>query len=181
METSKHKNCILCNKRTKPKERRSLAGDLNQHLRHFFVTCIDSDIICGRCRRIYYRQPEQKTEKAHESNDTDYVQPSASKRLKVGSPLSITLPISSTVKGHSQCFLCKKRGPKLVVVPSAVRYSIFIDRNLILPVGTRCCPGHLFAGCLTTEAYANITSSYSSSSFNRCGIMELINTVRTRN
>lgn len=50
-------------------------------------------------------------------------------------------------------------------------YSIFIDRHLILPVG------QLFAGSLTTEAYANITISYPSS-FNRCGIMELINTVR---
>ncbi|CAC5412518.1 unnamed protein product [Mytilus coruscus] len=104
--------------------------------------------------------------------------PSAPKRAKLNSSLSISLPISSTLKGHAQCCLCKQRGPKLMVVPQEARFNTFLEKNIIIPAGSRCCPCHLCTEGFTKEANEDITSVYTVSDFNRSGILELIDTIR---
>lgn len=39
---------------------------------------------------------------------------------------------SSTSKSHAQCFLCKRPGPKLVVVPSNARFDVFMNCEIIV-------------------------------------------------
>ena len=67
MTTVRHFPCILCEKRTKPQERRLLSGDNNKPLRKylfktFFVSVHDGDVLCGKCRRVYYTDCSQKLE-----------------------------------------------------------------------------------------------------------------------
>jgi hypothetical protein len=67
MTAVRHFPCILCEKRTKPQERRFLSGDNNKPLRKylfktFFVSVHDGDVLCGKCRRVYYTDCNQKLE-----------------------------------------------------------------------------------------------------------------------
>jgi hypothetical protein len=55
---------------------------------------------------------------------------------------TITLPLASIGGSHSTCFVCKKRGPKLIVASASVRFNCFLYNNIIVPAGSRCCPGH---------------------------------------
>lgn len=56
-------------------------------------------------------------------------------------PPTVSLPCTS--RGHSSCCLCRRPGPKLVVVPVDVRHRLFISHEVIIPAGSRCCPNHL--------------------------------------
>ncbi|CAC5379472.1 unnamed protein product [Mytilus coruscus] len=143
--------CILCEKRTKPGKRRPLCGEANKNLRNFLsksflVLSNDDDLICDTCRRKYYREEQAQVNTPTvlttdtNTNDPDFMPTSAPKRAKLSSPLSISLPISSTIKGHAQCCLCKKRGPKRMVVPQEARFNTFLEKNIIIPAGSRCCP-----------------------------------------
>ncbi|XP_052090260.1 uncharacterized protein LOC127726916 [Mytilus californianus] len=181
--------CILCEKRTKPGKRRPLCGEANKNLRNFLsksflVLPNDDDVICDTCRRKYYREEQAQVNTPTvlttdtNTNDPDFMPPSAPKRAKLSSPLSISLPISSTIKGHAQCCLCKKRGPKLMVVPQEARFNTFLEKNIIIPAGSRCCPRHLCTEGFTKEANEDITSVYTVSDFNRSGLLELIDTIR---
>ncbi|CAG2245218.1 unnamed protein product [Mytilus edulis] len=91
---------------------------------------------------------------------------------------SIALPIPSAGGGHSQCVVCKRRGPKLVVVPTNARFNIFLDKLIILTVGARCCPGHLCNDIFLPDALDRISHSQSSSIFNRTDLMDLITQIR---
>ena len=82
--------CILCEKRTKPQERRFLSRDNNKPLRKylfktFFVSVHDGDVLCGKCRRLYYTDYNQKLEctscisfTSTDNHDIEY-QPTSSK------------------------------------------------------------------------------------------------------
>ncbi|VDI65719.1 Hypothetical predicted protein [Mytilus galloprovincialis] len=152
--------------------------------KNFLVSPNDDDVICDTCRRKYYREGQAQVNTPTvlttdtNANDPDFMPPSAPKRAKLSSPLSISLPISSTIKGHAQCCLCKKRGPKLMVVPQEARFNTFLEKNIIIPAGSRCCPRHLCTEGFTKEANEDITSVYTVSDFNRSGLLELIDTIR---
>ena len=74
--------------------------------------------------------------------DVDFVPP-RTKKCALISPPSVRLKIPSTPKSHSRCFICKKAGPKLIVVTADARFSAFTDNNVIIKNGTRCCPTHM--------------------------------------
>lgn len=57
-------------------------------------------------------------------------------------PPSLSLPIQSTGKGHAYCVLCRKPGPRLIVVPTEARFNVYLCHNLFTPAGFRCCPSH---------------------------------------
>lgn len=69
-------SCILCNKRTKPGERRRVCHSLSRVLANTFLVGPKSgDVICDKCRRRHYRQKEQNTSKIvnfTESCELDY-------------------------------------------------------------------------------------------------------------
>ncbi|VDI44871.1 Hypothetical predicted protein [Mytilus galloprovincialis] len=109
----KDSKCILCEKRTKPGKRRPLCGETNKNLRNFLsknflVSPNDDDVICDTCRRKYYREGQAQVNTPTvltndtNANDPDFMPPSAPKRAKLSSPLSISLPISSTIKGFTK-------------------------------------------------------------------------------
>lgn len=61
------------------------------------------------------------------------------------SPPSVTLPFPCTSRGHVMCFICKRPGPKLVVVDVDVdvRHHTFLSKEIIIPAWSRCCSNRL--------------------------------------
>ena len=155
VDTPRHYNFVLCSKMTKPRDRRSLNGDGNRGLRklldkNFLITVKDGDVTCNKCRQLYYTHksvevPCLKTVKER---------PKAKQKSNENktSPPRIELPISTIGGSHSQCFICKRRGPKLVVVPAAARNEMFLERNVLISSGSRCCPVHLEEGSFTEKS-----------------------------
>lgn len=105
----------------------------------FLISAPNRSIICNRCRHVY-RKERSKTASIHQRtqlSDTDsdddfqHQKPlqTSKKPATQTSPPSIHLPISSTVKSHAYCFICKRPGPKLVVVPSDSRLSVFVEKK----------------------------------------------------
>ncbi|XP_076085751.1 uncharacterized protein LOC143056545 [Mytilus galloprovincialis] len=195
MSTPRNYTCILCSKRPKTRDRRKLIGPNNKSLRKclqqkFFIEHDKinhaNSVICNKCRIRCSREidtnvrcPIQTTISESINDDTEYVPPAKYARCHpCKSPPSIALPIPSAGGGHSQCVVCKRRGPKLVVVPTNARFNIFLDKLIILTVGARCCPGHLCNEIFLPDALDRISHSQSSSIFNRTDLMDLITQIR---
>ena len=150
-------NCIVCSKRVSQKERRPLVGnkDLKQYLeKSFFLTVCDDSVICNKCRQKYYFELRQQnvtkqSNKSLNSNEKTY---SAKRKLNHTDEEKITLQICTTGQSHSRCFICGKPGPKLVRIKKEARHDVFIDLNIILAKGARCCPKHLNENSLCKEA-----------------------------
>ncbi|KAK3098957.1 hypothetical protein FSP39_024695 [Pinctada imbricata] len=94
------------------------------------------------------------------------------------SPPSTRLPFSSASNSHAYCFVCKRPGPKLVVVPTGERYNIFLQTEIIVPAGARCCPNHLMDGKLSQEAMHSVRTTRQDAFFNRSTLAELLRFLR---
>ncbi|VDI47387.1 Hypothetical predicted protein [Mytilus galloprovincialis] len=163
----KYYRCVLCNKRTKPHERRSINKSVAKCLKkNFLITHKQEDKICNTCRHKYYvKEIRQSFVVQHIlSDDEDYVPPARRRSTVLSSPPSVSLSIPSTSKSHSYCFICKKPGPKLIVV--------------IIPAGCRCCPGHLTEDNFTEDAISKINCTNDNVILNRSTIMDLLKKLR---
>lgn len=89
------------------------------------------------------------------------------------SPPSVTLPFPCTSRGHAMCCICKRPGPKLVVVPVDLRHRIFLSKEIIIPAGSRCCPNHLQQNINDLNPIADTTT------FNKTSITQLIKFLRS--
>ena len=172
-ECKKSFPCILCKKRTKPKDRKKCESSaIRRFLRkNFLVEAKTTDILCNKCRHLYHGN--KQTSPLSKSSQSQSTQPSSS----MPSPPSVSLPIHRTPSSHAYCFICKRPGPKLVVVPSSSRFLAFIHNEIIIPAGSRCCPSHIIDGEFITGALDNL-QTFDSSLFNRTGILDLIHKVR---
>ena len=61
---------------------------------------------------------------------------------------SVTLKIRRTSESHSNCFLCKSKN-NLQDVALKARCEAFIQTNIMIPSGARCCRTHLLDDLLT--------------------------------
>lgn len=104
--------------------------------------------------------------------------PKRPKSSALSSPPSISLSIPSTPKIHAQCFLCKRPGPKLVLVPSNARFDVFMNCEIIVPAGSRCCHDHLENGEFKADMLHSIKTA-NNSLLSRTSITELIKSLRT--
>lgn len=66
------------------------------------------------------------------------------------------------------------QSPKLVVVPASARYRLFLDKLTFLPVGARCCPGHLSDNYFHYHAVEQIQHQF----LNHSGLMKLLTEIR---
>ncbi|XP_076080275.1 uncharacterized protein LOC143051153 [Mytilus galloprovincialis] len=173
--------CVLCNKRTKPHERRSINKSVAKYLKkNFLITHKQEDKICNTCRHKYYVKETRPSPVVQHllSDDEDYAPPAKRRSTVLSSPPSVSLSIPSTSKSHSYCFICKKPGPKLIVVPSQTRFSTFLKKEVIIPAGCRCCPGHLTEDTFTEDAISKINCSNENVILNRSTIMDLLKKLR---
>lgn len=99
----------------------------------------DGDILCNKCRHVcksYIKGSEKAKKKVQACNSSTCTpQPSVT---PVSQP-SVQLPFHSSVRGHYSCCICKRPGPKLIVVPVDIRHQIFISKEIIIPADARCC------------------------------------------
>ena len=86
---------------------------------------------------------EDNEEVDDKNKDPDFTIPENKRPKYQTSPKIIPLPIFSTGKSHSACCLCKKRGGKLVLIPTEARYRLFIEKEVLLLSGSRWCSSHL--------------------------------------
>ena len=183
----KHYNCILCNARTKPKNRKNINPAVQKYLRRkFFITEISQDDkLCNKCLHKYYKSENNIQELVRETtvqpdySDPDYV-PSKKPRISssISSPPSVLLNIPSTSKSHARCFVCKRQGSKMFVLSQDARFKAFIDSNILIPAGARCCGSHLDSHrMLTSESFTNINTQANSST-NRTSIVKLLEHLR---
>ena len=149
-------SCVVCSKRIKSVDnRRTLNGPSNKVLRkyiskYYVLQVKEDDVICGRCRLKCYKLSKAKN--AAYVNDTSKRDNTVNEASTSQSQTVYSVPLKTPFSSHAQCFLCKKPGPKLVVVPSTSRYDAFIQTSILLPVGIRCCSSHLENNRFTTFA-----------------------------
>ncbi|CAC5401419.1 unnamed protein product [Mytilus coruscus] len=95
------------------------------------------------------------------------------------SPPSVSLKIPSTSKSHAYCCICKKPGPKLIVISPDVRTATYVDNNILIPSGNRCCPNHICDGHLNDDALCRIKTT-DESFVNRTYLLEIMNKMRKK-
>ncbi|CAC5396437.1 unnamed protein product [Mytilus coruscus] len=128
---------------TKPKERATVNKDITKYLRRkFLIEAKDGDIICNKCRHIFRKERDHKVLPCVKTSK------SSSQTTATFSPPSVSLKIPSTSKSHAYCCICKKPGPKLIVISPDVRTATYVDNNILIPSGNRCCPNHICDGHL---------------------------------
>lgn len=185
--------CVVCTKRLKPKEKRPLSGPHNKGLRKFLAKAYllhikDSDFICGSCRIKSFKLSKNQMSKSalknpvNDVNSNDaYYSPHVART--VGSPKRnvCTLPLKTPLSSHAYCFICRKPGPKLIVVPANPRYEIFVQTSILLPAGIRCCPSHLVGERFTNSAIYSMCNGdrfKTETNFTTAEILTLLNNVR---
>lgn len=138
--------CILCRKRTKPTERRTLTAELKQLVQKMCVSDpSDEDVLCTACRiKCHVKLKKHIEKKDTAPKDTLFSpQQQGSSSRYARSPPSVTLPLPSSATSHARCFICKRPGPKLIVVPTSERNSVFLHQKILIPYGSRCCSKHI--------------------------------------
>lgn len=172
-ESKKIFPCILCKKRTRPNDRKKCKSTaIRRFLRkNFLVEANSNDILCNKCRHRYHGHQRTCHQKSSSLSVSQPPQPG------VCSPPSISLPLQRTPSSHAYCFICKRPGPKLVVVSSAARFSAFLHHEIIIPPGSRCCPSHVDEGEFRPGVLNNI-QTFESSLINKSTVLELIQKIR---
>ncbi|KAJ8299852.1 hypothetical protein KUTeg_022599 [Tegillarca granosa] len=175
-------NCVVCCKRTKPRERRIINKDVEKYLeRKLFISVKEHDVICNKCKHKFYVAETTRSTSvsmAEEISDPSYVPPSTIRRAPVSSPPSVHLNILSTPRTHSRCIVCKKQGPKLVVVSSDAQFDAFMHHSILIAAGSRCCPVHVNdENVLKHECLINLKLT-NDTIISRTGILNLLNQLR---
>ena len=167
-------NCVLRSKRTKANERR-VSRSIKKVLRKTFLidSLKDNVVICNRCRHLCRKNSGQPVICAR----THQPQHNESSTKTQSSPQSISLPLPSTSKSHAYCCICKKSGSRLVVISQLCKTTAFVEHNVILPPGNRCCSQHLQDGILTEDAAKQLQLT-KSSYVNRTYILDMLQRMR---
>ncbi|KAH3779575.1 hypothetical protein DPMN_157378 [Dreissena polymorpha] len=167
--------CIVCKCKLKVRQRRPVNKHLGKYLRKtFLIESSESDFICGKCSRPAYRQAPFPV--LHQANLQNGGQEST---CCAGSPPSVRLRVQAASKSHAYCFICKKPGPKLIVVPQQLRTEVFVKHNILITAHSRCCPCHLDFSLsqFHPDTFVNF-KSMDDAFVNKTTITELLDTVR---
>ena len=137
--------CVVCSKKMKIHQRRPVNKHIRKYLRKTFLLESSSlDYICGKCSRSAYRFPETvSSDNSARPQVTRHENVPSFSSNPTQSPPSVRLNIKSASKSHAYCFICKKPGPKLIVVPASLRTEAFLQHDVIITADSRCCPSHL--------------------------------------
>ncbi|CAC5378408.1 unnamed protein product [Mytilus coruscus] len=83
-------------------------------------------------------RPLKVTRTTQDDCDQDFIPPKVARTSKqLSSPPSVCLNILGASNSHARCVVCKKPGPKFLVVSSDARFQAFIDGNVLIPAGAR--------------------------------------------
>ncbi|XP_033731229.1 uncharacterized protein LOC117320855 [Pecten maximus] len=176
--------CVVCSKRTKAKDRRPVGGITNKAFRKYLEKCfmikaVDGDITCGKCRMKFYNKKTSQHIVAN--NSISDVPKEVDVVGKVKSPRNISLKLSSVAgSSNSTCCVCRKGMRKSIVVSTFTRFNTFVDHNIIIKQGARCCPKH-FEGSMkfTSDALLLLQQNTKSvTEFNKTDLLHLVTSLR---
>ncbi|XP_056004749.1 uncharacterized protein LOC130050081 [Ostrea edulis] len=179
----RHYNCVLCGGRPTSSQRRPASSFRHILSRHFSVNAVETDVLCNKCRHKCRNTLRRKhipiviPSDKDESMDPTFTSPKKSKSIPISSPPSISLPLPSSSKSHAYCFVCKNPGPKLLSVSHQARIFAFVQKEIIIPQGARCCAGHLDNGKLSNDALQN-TKTNDGVLLNRASVLTIIQSLR---
>ncbi|CAC5386796.1 unnamed protein product [Mytilus coruscus] len=80
-----------------------------------------------------------------------------------------------------RCTVCQTNSSnrnRQVVVPHEARTQAFIEKCIVIPANSRCCPNHLLGKYFTQKSISKIPEVNKTTLFNRSDITELLNRVR---
>lgn len=168
-------NCFNCPRRVQQKDRHSVPKKCRAVITKLSGrTPGDNDYLCNKCRCMCYYHLKQKEHPKHaKTQDRGRPEVPPAPSAPPFSPPSVTLPFPCTSRGHAMCCICKRPGPKLVVVPVDLRHRIFLSKEIIIPAGSRCCPNHLQQNINDLNPIADTTT------FNKTSITQLIKFLRS--
>lgn len=162
-------SCFNCPRRVQQKDRHSVPKKCRAVITKLSGrTPGDNDYLCNKCRCMCYYHLKQKEHPKH-AKTQDRGRPEVPPAPSF-SPPSVT---PCTSRGHAMCCICKRPGPKLVVVPVDLRHRIFLSNEIIIPAGSRCCPNHLQQNINDLNPIADTTT------FNKTSITQLIKFLRS--
>ncbi|KAK3107904.1 hypothetical protein FSP39_024854 [Pinctada imbricata] len=98
------------------------------------------------------------------------------------SPKVIQLNLQSTGRSHSSCCVCKKRDVKFITLTACARHNAFIDSEVLLLAGARCCSHHVNNDgnlCLDALQKLKDMNTGTETMFNKTGIASLIKEIRS--
>lgn len=157
--------CALCGGRPSSSERRTASSFAQILYKHFSVNAIETGVLCNKCRHKCRNSSRRKQisdinlNNKDDAKDPTFRSPKRSKCIPVSSPPSIALPLPSSSRSHSYCFVCNKPGPKLLSVTNQARMDVFLRKEIIIPPGARCCAGDLVSGKLSDDAVQKILTN----------------------
>lgn len=160
MPGKKSYKCFLCPRITKRTDRFAISKSHRLVVNRISGrTPCDGDFLCNKCRHVCksYVKGSEKAKKKVQACTSSTCTPQPC--VTPVSPPSVQLPFPSSARGHSSCCICKRPGPKLIVVPVDIRHQIFISKEIIIPAGARCCPNHLHGNIGDLEPTADTTNS----------------------
>ncbi|XP_062599343.1 uncharacterized protein LOC134260823 [Saccostrea cucullata] len=166
--------CFNCPRRVRQKDRHSIPKKCRSVISKLSGrTPSDRDFLCNKCKCMCYYYLKKKHPNYPRPQNHGRTEQSSASPAPPFSPPSVTLPFPCTSRGHAMCCICKRPGPKLVVVPVDVRHRIFISKEVIIPAGSRCCPKHL------QESIQNLNPVAETTTFNKTSIFQLIKFLRS--
>lgn len=167
--------CTLCSKRTNETEGRKITAEQKRLVQKLGVSDpSENDVLWSACRIKCHAQLKKKTERKDIATKDGFYSPQGNSSRYVRSPPSVNLPLPSTATSHSRCFICRKPGPKLIVVPTSERNSVFLRQKVLIPYGSRCCTKHIPDGRFTSAALDQIPVFSQISSLNKSSIVDIL-------
>ncbi|CAG2202159.1 unnamed protein product [Mytilus edulis] len=137
-------------------------------------------VLCSKCTKPKERATVNKDiTKCHKVLSCVKTSKSSSQTTATFSPPLVSLKIPSTSKSHAYCCICKKPGPKLIVISPDVRTATYVDNNILIPSGNRCCLNHICDGHLNDDALCRIKTT-DESFVNRTYLLEIMNKMRKK-
>lgn len=178
--------CCLCKCRTIHSKGVAVKAEhLRLFERRFCVSAQDGDFICSKCRIKCYREENKlknlERNALYKSQD-DYEPPIKKARTTQQSsfsPSSVTMDLPTTSKSHAYCFVCKRPGPKIIVVPPIPRFDVYIRKGIFVPAGVMCWPVHLDGEQFTDDALDKIKPVSNEVNLSKTNIKHLLENGRT--
>ncbi|CAC5381698.1 unnamed protein product [Mytilus coruscus] len=120
---------------------------------------------------------------AEETLPSELISPKSIQTLpsELISPKSIQLNLSSTSKSHRRCTVCQKNSSnrhQQVVVPHEARTQAFIEKCIVIPANSRCCPNHLLGNYFTQESISKIPEGAKQQTVDEANTTRLVTKVR---
>jgi len=174
--------CGCCSKRIKLKNVRRVTNPYAvQYLINKHPDFHKSAKVCPKCYTEAYKKknkkiilrrsvPNSTSENVYDDRnlpsifdnqiDVDLHVTLTSTNTKSNESADVTLNIRRIIKTHSNCIICKSTNNLKKVTLRAQSYE-FINSNIIIPSGARCCSSHLSDGLLSENAIYHTTDQLS--------------------